>query len=92
MAPQADAASTQAPDRAPTALDKLVERFDPSVIDVPTGSARIRLVVGGEGEWDAVISSDAIALQPAGDAEYPTPSSAPTRPPGSGSPATSAAA
>ena len=47
----------------PGALTALVERFDPEVIDVPSGGARIRLVVDGEGEWDAVIESDAIALR-----------------------------
>lgn len=70
MTPPADAAPTRAPETAPDALDTLIERFDPSVIDLPTGSARIRLVVGDEGAWDVVISSDGIELRPAGDAEY----------------------
>jgi pimeloyl-ACP methyl ester carboxylesterase len=54
-------------DRPPPALAALVERFDPEVIDVPSGEARIRLVVNGDGEWDAVIELDAIDLQPASD-------------------------
>ncbi len=53
----------------PAGLSALIERFDPEVIDVPSGSARIRLAVRGEGEWDAVIEDDAIGLRPAGDAQ-----------------------
>ena len=37
------------------------------MIDVPSGSARIRLAVDGEGEWDAVIDDGAIELQLASD-------------------------
>ncbi len=51
----------------PRALTALLERFDSDVIDVPSGTARIRLVVDGEGTWDAVIESDAIALRRAAD-------------------------
>ena len=39
------------------------------MIDVPSGSARIRLAVDGEGEWEAVIDDGAIELQPASDRE-----------------------
>jgi pimeloyl-ACP methyl ester carboxylesterase len=49
--------------RPPAGLTALVERFDPDVIDVPSGSARIRLAVDGEGAWDAVIDDGAIELQ-----------------------------
>ncbi len=55
--------------RPPAGLTALIERFDPDVIDVPSGSARIRLAVDGEGEWDAVIDDGAIQLQPASDRE-----------------------
>jgi pimeloyl-ACP methyl ester carboxylesterase len=55
--------------RPPAGLNALVERFDPDVIDVPSGSARIRLTVDGEGEWDAVIDAGAIELQPASDSQ-----------------------
>jgi pimeloyl-ACP methyl ester carboxylesterase len=54
-------------DRPPPALAALVERFDPDVIDVPSGRARIRLAVSGEGAWDAVIELDAIALHRAAE-------------------------
>lgn len=54
-------------DRPPRALAALIERFDPDVIDVPSGQARIRLVVDGDGEWDAVIELDAIALRRAAE-------------------------
>jgi len=39
----------------PAGLIALIERFDPEVIDLPSGSARIRLAADGEGEWDAVV-------------------------------------
>jgi pimeloyl-ACP methyl ester carboxylesterase len=48
----------------PDGLIALIERFDSAVIDVPSGSARIRLVVDAEGEWEAVIDDGAIVLQP----------------------------
>jgi pimeloyl-ACP methyl ester carboxylesterase len=53
----------QSKDRPPPALIDLVERFDPDVIDVPSGRARIRLIVDGGGEWDAVIESHRISIQ-----------------------------
>ena len=43
----------------PAGLIALIERFDSAVIDVPSGSARIRLTVDDEGEWDAVIQDGA---------------------------------
>ena len=55
--------------RPPAGLTALIERFDPEVIDLPGGSARIRLKVDGEGEWDAVIDAGAIDLQPASDSQ-----------------------
>ena len=55
--------------RPPAGLIALIERFDPEVIDVPSGSARIRLKVDGKGEWDAVIDAGAIDLQPASDSQ-----------------------
>ena len=57
-------------DAPPAALATLIERFDPEVIDVPSGSARIRLEVRGEPEWDAVISSDGIEMRPAEGSSY----------------------
>ena len=53
--------------RPPAGLTALIERFDPEVIDVPGGSALIRLAVDGEGDWEAVIDAGAIKLQPASD-------------------------
>jgi pimeloyl-ACP methyl ester carboxylesterase len=53
----------------PAGLIALIDRFDADVIDVPTGSARIRLAVHEEGEWDAVIDDGEIELQPAGAAQ-----------------------
>jgi pimeloyl-ACP methyl ester carboxylesterase len=52
---------------APAFLVALVERYDPALADVTSRHARIRLVVMGEGQWDAVVSPDAgtAALEPA---------------------------
>jgi pimeloyl-ACP methyl ester carboxylesterase len=55
--------------RPPAGLIALIERFDPDVIDLPTGSARIRLTVGDEDEWDAVIDGRAIELQPGSESQ-----------------------
>ena len=61
----------QAPSGAPpAALITLTERFDQKVMDVPSGSARLRLEVRGEGEWDVVISPQGIELNPAEDSDY----------------------
>ena len=43
------------------AIEALVERFDPDVIDVPGGSARVRLEAGDEA-WDARIAGTSIEL------------------------------
>lgn len=62
--PVVDAEERPTPEsRPPAGLTALIERFDPDVIDVPSGSARIRLAVDGEGAWDAVIDDGAIELQ-----------------------------
>ncbi len=51
-------------------LDALLERYQPEVIDLRSEPARIRLVVSGEGEWDAVISREGAWLEPPeGDGE-----------------------
>src|SRR3954453_24137127 len=49
----------------PAALAVLVGRFDPEVIDVPGGKARIRLAVGEEDAWDVRIRGDRIRLESA---------------------------
>lgn len=51
------------PGGPPAALARLVDRFDPEVIDAPNGEARIRLAVRDHGrEWDAIVSGDRIEL------------------------------
>src|SRR5918992_1670965 len=57
----ATASRTEAP---PPALTRLLDRFDPEVIDVPGGRARIRLEVSGRRAWDAVIDDGKIGLSP----------------------------
>ncbi len=67
--PSLDEESAAAPGGAPAALAQLIERFDPAVIDIPSGSARIRLSVGDREHWDAAISDEQIELLPA-DGDY----------------------
>ena len=50
----------------PAGLITLIERFDPAMIDVPSGSACIRLAADDDSEWDAVIDDGAIELRPPG--------------------------
>jgi pimeloyl-ACP methyl ester carboxylesterase len=62
-------AGSERTDRPPRALTALIERFDPDVIDVPSGKARVRLIVEADGDeaWDALIEPDGIALSRAED-------------------------
>jgi pimeloyl-ACP methyl ester carboxylesterase len=62
-----------APGAAPEALERLVARFDPEVIDAPNGEARVRLVVRDqERAWDALISGDRIELVAAEGSSHDT--------------------
>lgn len=54
----------------PDALETLIRRFDPVVIDVPGTSATIRLAVAAGAAWDVTISAQGIQLRPAGGADY----------------------
>jgi len=49
----------------PEALVSLVARFDPDVIDIPDGHARLRLGVRDGAEWDVVITDRGAELKPA---------------------------
>jgi pimeloyl-ACP methyl ester carboxylesterase len=55
--------------RPPSGLAALIERFDPEVMDLPGGTARIRLTVDGDGEWDALIEGGEIGIEPAASAQ-----------------------
>jgi len=55
--------------RPASGLAALIERFDPEVMDLPGGTARIRLTVDGDGEWDAVIEEGEISIEPATSAQ-----------------------
>ena len=57
--------TTAAPAAPPLFLEALLERFDGDRFHAPSGSARVRLAVTGEGEWDALIKGDAARLVPA---------------------------
>jgi len=48
--------------RRPGALLRLLERWEPDVIDVPGGSARIRLDVRGKQAWDCLVEGDEVTL------------------------------
>jgi pimeloyl-ACP methyl ester carboxylesterase len=47
------------------AIGALADRFDPDVIDLPRGRARVRLEVKGDGACDAVIAGRRLRLRPA---------------------------
>jgi pimeloyl-ACP methyl ester carboxylesterase len=52
----------------PPALTVLVDRFDRDVIDIPGGTALVRLGVEDISAWDVFITPTEVVLQPAGDA------------------------
>lgn len=54
-----------APPSAAAVLERLLDRFDGSVLDGADRLARIRLVVTGDGEWDALVSPSGATLEPA---------------------------
>jgi pimeloyl-ACP methyl ester carboxylesterase len=55
----------------PAGIASLARRYDPEVIDVPGGRARIRLHVQGGPDWDARISGRRLRLVPARDDGQP---------------------
>jgi pimeloyl-ACP methyl ester carboxylesterase len=57
--------ATATPSAPPSGIEALAERFDPDVIDVPGGRARIRLATIGKQAWDAVIDGRRLELRPA---------------------------
>src|SRR2546421_645229 len=58
-------ASTAAPaGYAPGVLRELIDRFDPHVIDVPGGRARIRLEVTDGDSWDVLVRGAHAWLEP----------------------------
>ncbi len=52
-------------DRLPRAFETLAARYDPEVIDLPSGGARIRLSVTGDRDWDAFVTQHGITFAPA---------------------------
>jgi pimeloyl-ACP methyl ester carboxylesterase len=56
---------------APDELMKLAARFDPTVMDVPGGKARIRLDLTGGKAWDALIDNSRLSLGAAEEAIEP---------------------
>jgi pimeloyl-ACP methyl ester carboxylesterase len=57
--------------RLPKALRTLAARYDPEVIDLPTGKARIRLEFGGGRGWDALVTERGIDFVPLEDEAKP---------------------
>jgi len=47
---------------APEFIRTLVDRFDPTAFDARKRTLRLRLAVGGEGEWDVLIEDDAATI------------------------------
>jgi pimeloyl-ACP methyl ester carboxylesterase len=50
---------------APDVLRTLAERFDATAFDAPAGSARLRLRIIGDREWDATVEHGLLRLSPA---------------------------
>src|SRR4029079_6253082 len=49
----------------PATLDALLERYEPEVIDLPRGRARIRLEIRSQDSWEAVLDGDRPTLESA---------------------------
>src|SRR5207253_6176404 len=47
---------------APDSIRTLVERFDATAFDARKRTLRLRLVVGGKGEWDVLIEDGAATI------------------------------
>ena len=45
---------------APAPLRTLLDRFDPTTLELPPAGARVRLEVDGEGAWDVVLEGDRV--------------------------------
>ena len=52
------------PKLPPTGIGVLAERFDPDVMDLPAGRARIRLGSKDGLAWDAVVTGEGLELEP----------------------------
>ena len=50
---------------APDVLRALADRFDATAFDAPSGSARLRLRVTGDSDWDALVEHGLMRLEPA---------------------------
>jgi pimeloyl-ACP methyl ester carboxylesterase len=55
----------------PKVLRTLARRFDPTAFDAPSGRARLRLEVAGEGAWDALAGGERLELEPADPDQRP---------------------
>ena len=55
----------------PAGIASLAQRYDPDVIDVPGGRARVRLEVRGGQDWDARLTSRRLRVVPASEDERP---------------------
>jgi pimeloyl-ACP methyl ester carboxylesterase len=53
----------------PAGIAALAERFDPEVMDLPSGQVRIRLAVEDGNAWDALVDERGLRLGPAAAAE-----------------------
>ncbi len=71
MAGQVQTEGAGASHAPPELLQRLIERYDPTVMDIPGGGARIRLEIENIGSWDVVIAGEHAALRRAGDTGDP---------------------
>jgi pimeloyl-ACP methyl ester carboxylesterase len=54
--------STDAAGAPPAAIRTLIDRWDGAAFEAPEHRARIRLIVGGEGEWDVLLDASGVWL------------------------------
>ena len=47
---------------APTSIQTLISRYDPTVFQTPDRQTRIRLAVSDDGVWDVVLTADAVRV------------------------------
>ena len=66
------AEAPQRSDHLPAAFATLAERYDPCVIDLYAGEARIRLESGEGHAWDALVSDPGIGFVPRRSSASPT--------------------
>jgi pimeloyl-ACP methyl ester carboxylesterase len=71
MARMTATAARPTPDSPAAGIGALAERYDPDVVDLPGGRARVRLLSEGGRTWDAVLTRRRLTLEPPKDGAEP---------------------